>query len=641
MSLTDFIADGFERLNLFFVPTSRVYVVYLLTSVVLAFIAWRMIEHEHDHDHVVTTVEETGDSADKPKRGFLGYVFDAKIWLHQSSIQDYKFFFLNIFVYYGLVAQFLISVDGLAWFAHGQLTSFFGSPAEPVISGAPALILYTIVSVLAFDFAVFIAHYLFHKVPFLWAFHKVHHSAEALNPMTLFRVHPIDLFFTGVVVAIMSGITFGGFFYLTDAAPTEMKVLGLNIIVFCFYLIGYNLRHSHVWLNYPAWLSNIFVSPAQHQIHHSAHPMHFDRNMGLIFSFWDKLFGTLYIPRAFEKLTFGINRRVRNPYSSVGGMYLTPFRESWRELKKATRGHAGLAAAGATMVAAGVIYVGAMGSLDGRKLGFNLRSVELAELTWTDVDAALKRGYDTVIVPTGGTEQNGPFVALGKHNFIVKQTSARIAQEAGKTLVAPVLAYVPEGAVEPKPTGWMEYPGTLSLPEPVFEAVLEETAKSLKVHGFKKILFLGDSGGNQPAQDRVAAKLSERWKADGVMVSNLRSYYDDNKQVAYLESQGFTEAQIGSHAGIRDTSELMAVNPKAVSIYPVDISKSDKTGIVGAPGYSTPAIGEEMLALKVRAGVDAVKVVRAHWQQAFGATHPTIAEHEVSADEVTSAIPEP
>ena len=145
-------------------------------------------------------------------------------------------------------------------------------------------------------------------------------------------------------------------------------------------------------------------------------------------------------------------------------------------------------------------------------------SVFLEELTWTELRDEVAAGKTTIVVPIGGTEQNGPAMALGKHNVRVKALSQRIALALGNAIVAPVLAYVPEGAINP-PSGHMRFPGTISIPESTFEQVLENTGQSLKSAGFKNIVFLGDHGGYQANDARVAYKLNREWKA-----TNTRAY---------------------------------------------------------------------------------------------------------------------
>jgi creatinine amidohydrolase/Fe(II)-dependent formamide hydrolase-like protein len=237
----------------------------------------------------------------------------------------------------------------------------------------------------------------------------------------------------------------------------------------------------------------------------------------------------------------------------------------------------------------------------------SLLSLRLEDLTWTEVATALAEGYDTVIVPTGGTEQNGPHAALGKHNFVVAVTSERIARELGHALVAPTIAYVPEGDTAPAPTGHMQWPGTLSISEDTFTALLTETGQSLATHGFRRILFLGDSGGNQTAQARAADALSAAWAGTATRALNVSDYYAANGQTDALAARGFTTDEIGNHAALRDTSELMAVRPEAVRAAPVPPPANIHPGNDGAPALATPDLGALMLDLKVAAALAQIR----------------------------------
>jgi creatinine amidohydrolase/Fe(II)-dependent formamide hydrolase-like protein len=192
-------------------------------------------------------------------------------------------------------------------------------------------------------------------------------------------------------------------------------------------------------------------------------------------------------------------------------------------------------------------------------------TVFLEELTWTEIRDLVRSGTTTIIVPTGGTEQNGPHMAVGKHNVRVKALSAAIARALGRTLVAPVLAYVPEGGLAP-PTGHMRYAGTITLPEPVFEGVLESAARSFALHGFRDVVFLGDSGGNQAGQEAVARRLNRAWAATPVRAHAIDAYYRASTAGgrALLLSRGYQDREIGSHAGALDTSLMLAVDPGLV-----------------------------------------------------------------------------
>jgi len=233
--------------------------------------------------------------------------------------------------------------------------------------------------------------------------------------------------------------------------------------------------------------------------------------------------------------------------------------------------------------------------------------VEIERMTTYEVGGALDAGKTTIIIPTGGTEQNGRHMVTGKHNFIVAEAARRIAAALGDALVAPVIAYVPEGNAKSR-TGHMAYPGTITVPDEIYAKLLEAAALSFKVHGFKTIVFLGDSGGNQQPQAEVARALSAAWSNEGVRVVNAWSYYGENGGDEWLKSQGESAATIGTHAGIRDTSELLAVYRAGVRPGAV---KVDADGATGDPARATKERGETLLALKVEAAIRDIRAVQA------------------------------
>ena len=573
-------------------PESRIYWLYLISALVLAFIAYHQINHEHDED---------GNDIPSSRPGFLQWVFDKDIWFHPSSLQDYKYFFINAIVYYGFAVQFMIGIHGVAVYFNTFLTSVFGELSSPMITSEVSLIVYTILSVIAIDLGVYISHRMMHNVPYLWEFHKVHHSAVKLNPMTLFRMHPVDLFITATVVAVLGGIAYAGLFYLTGETPQALTLFGLNVVTFAFYLLGYNLRHSHIWLNYPVWLSKIFISPAQHQIHHSSDPKHFDQNFGLIFSFWDIIGKSHYIPRRHEKLEYGISREEPNPFRSVSDIYIKPFQWSWKLICEAvgTGPRQIMAALSLFILATGYLT---MTNLSKQQMMLeSIRSVHLAKLTWTEVDQAMRKGYDTVLIPTGGIEQNGPHVVLGKHNLVITRAAHDLAHKLGDTLVAPVIDHVPEGAIEPQKDGHMIFTGTISVPEDVFRSVLEATARSMRAHGFKNIFFIGDSGGNQEGQEHVAKRLAEEWAGENMIIAHIGDYYSGNGQFSHLQRAGYADQDIGWHAGMRDTSELLYVAPEAVRKKWVKWPEGMQSGASGSLSKSSAKIGRQMIVLKVNA----------------------------------------
>jgi len=236
-------------------------------------------------------------------------------------------------------------------------------------------------------------------------------------------------------------------------------------------------------------------------------------------------------------------------------------------------------------------------------------SVFLEDLTWVEVRDAIAAGKTTVIIPTGGTEQNGPHMALGKHNYLVKYKAGEIAKRLGNALVAPVIAYVPEGEINP-PTGHMRFAGTISLPEDVFSKVLEYAARSLRQHGFVDIALVGDSGGNQAGQKLVAEALNKEWAATNVRVHHITAYYPGRGD-DWVMAQGVSAEDVGTHAGTHDTSSLMYLNPSLLRFGRMGPGKAgDGQGHVGNPAKATALFGQQILAMQVEDAARQIQELR-------------------------------
>ncbi|PBB68336.1 creatininase [Mesorhizobium sp. WSM4312] len=192
-------------------------------------------------------------------------------------------------------------------------------------------------------------------------------------------------------------------------------------------------------------------------------------------------------------------------------------------------------------------------------------SVFLEDQTWTELRDRISAGTTTIIVPIGGTEQSGPAMALGKHNVRVKFLAEKIAGQLGNALVAPVISYVPEGTIDP-PSAHMRFPGTITISDKIFEQLLESAARSFKLHGFRTIVLIGDHGGYQADERHVADRLNAEWSKSPVRVFAALQYYQIT-QGAYVDrllSAGARQSEIGSHAGLADTSLMLAIDPSMV-----------------------------------------------------------------------------
>jgi len=238
-------------------------------------------------------------------------------------------------------------------------------------------------------------------------------------------------------------------------------------------------------------------------------------------------------------------------------------------------------------------------------------TVFLEELTWTEVREAIDSGTTTIIVPTAGTEQNGPHMVLGKHKYRINAGSERIARALGNALVAPVMTYVPEGRIDP-PTGHMRYAGTISIPNDVFMAVLEYSARSLKVHGFTDILFIGDSGPNQQGMQEIAKMLNEEWAVEEARVLYISGWYTSTTFREWLLEQGETEEAIGRHAGLQDTALLLAVAPEHVRTDSMSVGRgSDVDGVSGDPTRATIEIGKKGMDFAHEAAMNQIRELMA------------------------------
>ena len=236
-------------------------------------------------------------------------------------------------------------------------------------------------------------------------------------------------------------------------------------------------------------------------------------------------------------------------------------------------------------------------------------SVFLEELTWMEVRDAVAGGKTTVIIPTGGTEQNGPHMVLGKHNYLVRYKAGEIAKQLGNALVAPVVAYVPEGDVNP-PTSHMRFAGTVTTPQDVFAKVLEYAARSFRQHEFVDVVLIGDSGGNQEGQRLVAEALNKEWAATMVRVHHITAYYPGRGD-EWVASQGISATDVGSHAGTHDTSSLMYLNPSLLRFDKMGPGRSgDGQGHTGNPARATAFFGKHIVETQIDDAVNQIEELR-------------------------------
>lgn len=232
-------------------------------------------------------------------------------------------------------------------------------------------------------------------------------------------------------------------------------------------------------------------------------------------------------------------------------------------------------------------------------------SLWLEELTWMEIRDAMAAGKTTVIVPTGGIEQNGPYVALGKHNYVLQGACEAIARALGDALCAPIVKFVPEGNIE-QPSGHMRYPGTISLKEETFEAMLDDIGSSLKAHGFKHIIYIGDSGGNQAGMKATVERQNARWGQPIALF--VPEFYDYPGVRAYLERElGIMQGDDGIHDDYQITALMMTVDPTVVRYdQRVRAGKATINGVSIAPKEKTIEVGKVLMQFRADVTVKAI-----------------------------------
>ena len=264
-------------------------------------------------------------------RGFLAYCFPRAIWRHRSTWVDLQVGFLN---HLGLSAA-----SNIFWWFTGAkvaawitvwLTATLGPSPIGAEWGIGAVLVFTVLMSMAADFGYFLFHWASHRIGPLWEIHKLHHSAEVLSPLTTARVHPFERIVLGPIRALTTGLLLAPAVYLYAGEAPALTFLGLGLMSALFNTLGHVLHHSHVWLYYGPAIGRVIISPAQHQIHHSALPQHIDRNFGEHWALWDWMFGTLYLPKGRETLKFGLAGEGPQPHGNVVAAFLRPVADSAR-----------------------------------------------------------------------------------------------------------------------------------------------------------------------------------------------------------------------------------------------------------------------------------------------------------------------
>ena len=234
-------------------------------------------------------------------------------------------------------------------------------------------------------------------------------------------------------------------------------------------------------------------------------------------------------------------------------------------------------------------------------------TVFIEDMTWMEVRDAMRGGKDTVIVATGGIEQNGPYLVAGKHNVVLRATTDAIARKLGNALVAPIVGFVPEGDIDP-PTIHMNYPSTVSLTEETYRRLLTDICACYRTHGFKHIVLLGDSGGNIDGMKAVATDLDTQWKSGQTRIHFIPEYYNYGDVKQWLEGQGVKQTDDNLHDDFAITAIMLTVDPTSVRMQQrIAANKFQINGIDLAPIEKTIAWGKKITNYRAEIAVKAIR----------------------------------
>lgn len=308
-NIQDFFIPYFNAINIFTNTELRFFAGYLIAMVVIGFFLYRKANEQS---------------------GFFSWLFPKSMYLHASTLTDIKLFlFGRILTVVGVFNNIAVTVYAAtvvhSWI-HGNVDE--NSTLHPLLIG--------FIILLAADFGTYVTHRVHHEAKVLWPFHAVHHSAEVLTPVTVYRKHPIYDLISTLIKSLLKGLIVGLLLSLFVSKIEYLLLVGTTSFYVIFNLVGANFRHTHVWLSYGRVLEHIFISPAQHQIHHSVAKEHWNKNYGEIFAIWDWMFGTLYVPQEKEILEFGIAgmKGEAQPHKNLSQALIYPLKQSWKALKR-------------------------------------------------------------------------------------------------------------------------------------------------------------------------------------------------------------------------------------------------------------------------------------------------------------------
>lgn len=310
----DFLSLNLAELSQYLMDANkRIYFGYLLSALLLAIPVFLV------------------QSQKKSITSFFRFVFPKRIYFARSSRHDYTLLIINKFIKAALFPVVAVTMVPIALTVSSGLENVFGYFEHLQLSKLSVIAIFTLLLFIIDDFTRFYLHYLLHKTPFLWEFHKVHHSAEVMTPFTIYRSHPVESYLYACRMALTQGFVVGVCYYFLGPTLQMFDILGANIFVFVFNFMGSNLRHSHIWLSWGDKIEGWFISPAQHQIHHSTAVEHFDTNMGSALAIWDRMAKCLVKASTVKTLHIGLKG---TDHSSLFRIYFDPFNQVFLSIKR-------------------------------------------------------------------------------------------------------------------------------------------------------------------------------------------------------------------------------------------------------------------------------------------------------------------
>jgi sterol desaturase/sphingolipid hydroxylase (fatty acid hydroxylase superfamily) len=309
--------------QLFSNSQQRLFWGYWCCAIAVAIIFWLK-------DHYFT--RSTTDDKAIHKLGLVSYL-GLKHFISRSAVADYQLIVINKAIFL-LLSPYLLTklviATAIFEYLHTLTTPLsFYTAAMPT---SMVVVIFTIWLFLLDDFARFYFHKIMHDIPWLWQFHKVHHSATSLTPLSVLRTHPIEGLIFALRSAFVQGISISVFIFCFGSKVDLYTLLNVNIFVFIFNVAGSNLRHSHVAISYWPWLEKLIISPSQHHIHHSTNPVHFNKNYGAILAIWDNLANTLCLSKKGQRLNYGLNKHQCANEHQLLTLYLSPFIHIYRSI---------------------------------------------------------------------------------------------------------------------------------------------------------------------------------------------------------------------------------------------------------------------------------------------------------------------